>query len=150
MMVFAEGDPDFLTEGESKMMPHLVAWLRRVRWVRNDSVVVREFPINGRRADLITMTRSGVISAYELKLGGFGRALEQAVYNSYSVDRSWMVVGSEPRADNLREATKFGIGVIVIRDCIPRIVVRPSCSGVDEGAKTRVGGKLAKVEVSCV
>lgn len=149
-MVFKDNDSAFQTEGESKMMPHLVVWLRSQRWLREDSLVVREFPINGRRADLITMTRSGVISSYELKLRGFGRVLEQAVYNRHSVDRSWVVVGSMPRTENVREAVRFGIGVIVVSADRPRVIVRPGHSDFDKEARNRVGTKLAAIGVTRV
>lgn len=149
-MVFAENDSAFQTQGESKMMPHLVDWLRRSRWLREDSLLVREFPIHGRRADLVTMTRSGVISSFELKLGGFGRVLEQAVYNKYSVDRSWMVLGSTPRAQNLQEAQRFGVGIIVVRDSIPRVVLRPGGRDCDKQARIRVEAKLVGIGESSV
>ncbi|WP_224165422.1 hypothetical protein [Arthrobacter sp. StoSoilA2] len=150
MMVFIEHDKAFDTSGESRMMPDLVNWLRRSRWVRDDSIIVRELPINGRRADLVTMTKSGVISTFELKLGGFNRALEQAVYNRLSVDRSWMVLGSSPRASNVEEAVRFGIGIIAINEGQLKVLCRPGAPGFDPEAKRRVGARLSEIGVVCV
>lgn len=125
MMLFLEDDVAFETSGESRMMPPLVEWLRNRRWIRSDSIIVRELPVNGRRVDLVTMTRSGVLSAFELKLGGFGRVLEQAVYNRHTFDRSWVVVGSRPRQSNLDEAERFGVGIIVVAGSAPTVLLRP-------------------------
>lgn len=149
-MRFIEHDKAFDTRGESRMMPDLVNWLKRSRWVREDSIIVREFPINGRRADLVTMTRSGIISTFELKLGGFGRALEQAAYNRLSVDRSWMVLGSRPRASSVAEAEKFGIGIIAIDGGQLMVLCRPGSPGFDPESKRRVGARLSEIGVACV
>lgn len=131
-------------QGESRMVPDLVKWLRRTRRLRIDSQVVLEFPLHGRRIDMVTATRSGAISAFELKLGNFGRALEQAAYNRFIFDRSWIVVGAEPRGANLEEARKYGIGVIVVSD---RVAVRvsPTPQLSSHLARSRVAARLARV-----
>lgn len=125
MMLFLEDDVAFETLGESRMMPPLVDWLRSRRWIRPDSIVMRELPVNGRRVDLVTMTKSGVMSAFELKLAGFGRVLEQAVYNRQTFDKSWVVIGNRPRPSNLDEAERFGVGIIVVSGPIPAVLLRP-------------------------
>lgn len=145
MMVFVDNDVAFDTQGESRMMPHLVDWLRGMRWLRPDSVILREFPINGRRVDLVTMTRSGVTSAFELKLGGFSRVLEQAAYNRHSFDRSWIVLGAMPRPGNILEAAKFGVGIIVVTDEKPVVVIRPGIADCDLQVRARVRKKLKKM-----
>lgn len=131
-MLFLETDTAFDTRGESRMMPPLVQWLRRKRWLRPDSVVMRELPVNGRRVDLVTLTKSGIMSAYELKLGDFGRVLEQAAYNRQTFDKSWIVIGSKPRQANLDQAERFGLGVIVVNESAPQVLLRPGppvCGG---------------------
>lgn len=101
--------------GELSMLPVLVDMLRESGRVRPDTILVTELAWHGRRVDLATMTRCGVLSAYELKLSNFGRVLEQAIYNRLSFDRSWLVVNSAPSSVNLRQAERQGVGVIVVQ-----------------------------------
>lgn len=99
-------------EEEVLLLP-LLALLRGRRWLRPSTIVVTEFAWNGRRVDLATLTASGRSAAFEMKLGSFGRALEQAMYNRLSFDRSWVVVPTVPRQASLAEASENGVGVIV-------------------------------------
>lgn len=145
MMAFVDDDLAFDTLGESRMMPHLVDWLRLKRWLRPDSVVVREFPINGRRVDLVTMTRSGVLSAFELKLGGFARVLEQAAYNRQNFDKSWIVVGNSPRPSNVDEAARFGVGIIVVTGAKPTVLLRPGSPDFDWQSRYRARKRLMEI-----
>lgn len=138
MIAYVDHDVAFQTAGESQMMPALVAFLRRRNWVRNDTLLARELPVNGRRVDLAVLTRSRVVSAFELKMGGFGRVLEQASYNRLTFDRSWIVVSGEPRASNVSQAEKYGVGVIVVSAGRPRIIVRPGSPIFDSRARRRV------------
>jgi hypothetical protein len=142
MMLFLDDDKVFDTDGESRMMPPLVGWLQRKRWVRADSVVMREVPVNGRRVDLVTMTKSGVMSAFELKLGGFGRVLEQAVYNRQTFDKSWIVIGNHPRQANLDQAERFGVGIIVVRESNPAVLLRPGSAVCGGQSRQRARLKL--------
>lgn len=107
------------------MLHPLIEWLTSRRWVRSDTVIVEELPVNGRRVDLSVLTRSGSLSAFELKIGGFGRALEQAYYNRRLYDRSWVVVSAVPRNSNLYEAELAGVGVIVFRQQTFEVLVQP-------------------------
>lgn len=100
--------------GEARLLPELFTFLRHSGRLRDDTIAVEELPWHGRRVDLVTLTRSGVLSAYELKLNNFGRVLEQAAYNQLSFDRSWIVVGGRPNEVNLALAERFKIGVISI------------------------------------
>ncbi len=136
--------------GEARMLPDLVRWLRLTRRIRGDSLLVQEMPLNGRRVDLAVMTRSGALSAFELKLGGFGRVLEQAAYNRLSFDRSWIVIESQPRSENIAAAREFGIGVIVVRGSKPAILVRPGHAGPDPALRARVTSRLRKIEAEIV
>lgn len=100
--------------GERRLLSPLLAWLNRLRRIGPGSVVVEEFSWCGRWVDLATMTSTGRTTAYELKDGSTGRAIEQALYNSASFDRSFIVLAATPRSRTLEEAMAFGIGVIVI------------------------------------
>lgn len=142
MMLFMKDDVAFETLGESRMMPHLVEWLKINRWLRHDSIVVRELPVNGRRVDLVTMTRSGKMSAYELKLGGFARVLEQAAYNRQTFDKSWIVVGNNPRPSNVAEAERFGVGIIVVAETKPTVLLRPGQPAYDWQSRQRARRRL--------
>lgn len=125
MMRFDPDHADFAGTGEARMIPIVVDWLYGRRWLRQDSKIVREFPLHGRRVDLVTSTRSGSTAAYEFKLGSFGRVLEQAVYNRGHFDRSWIVIDARPRPINVAEARRFGVGIIVLSGSSPEIIVKP-------------------------
>lgn len=127
------------------MMPILVDFLRRRRWVRDDTLLARELPINGRRVDLGVLTRSGTSSAFELKIGGFGRVLEQAHYNRLSFHRSWIVIPNLPRPENVDEARKFGIGIIVVEGEAAKIVLRPGTPSAERLSRLRVREKFLEL-----
>lgn len=127
-----------LERGEGRMLYPLLDFLRQRRWLRDDTVVLKEFPVNGRRVDVSLLTRSGTSSAFELKLGSFARVLEQASYNARLFDRSWVVVGANPKPVNVLEAERFGIGILVHSMDGFRIVVRPRALGVERQAQRRL------------
>jgi hypothetical protein len=101
--------------GEARLLDPLLEWLRQTRRINADTRVAFELPWFGRRVDLATLTRTRRAAAYELKLDSLGRALEQASYNRLAFDRSYVVTGSVPRAENLALAAEQGIGLIVVR-----------------------------------
>jgi hypothetical protein len=101
--------------GESRLMSPLIDWLIRSRRVNLETRIAFELPWLGRRVDLATLTTTRRAAAYELKLGGLGRALEQAAYNRLAFDRSYVVTASTPRAENLALAEEHCIGIIVVQ-----------------------------------
>jgi len=107
---------DIVETGENRLLLPLVRWLIRSRRINPESRMALEFPWLGRRIDLATLTSTRRASAYELKLNGLGRAMEQAAYNRLAFDRSYVVTASTPRAENLALAAEHGIGVIVVHD----------------------------------
>lgn len=123
-------------------MPGLVRWLRATQRVRPDTLLVRELPVNGRRVDLVTFTRSGLASAYELKLGSFGRALEQALYNTYSFERSWIVNDRLPGSSRLKDASDMGVGVISLASGTPELVVSAPSRRIDKTIRDRIARKV--------
>jgi hypothetical protein len=131
--------------GESRMLTPLLSWLEALRWVREDSVIGVEVPVHGRRVDLVTLTKSGTLSAFELKLGGFSRVLEQSVYNTRSFDRSWMVVSHRPKVVNIEEAQRFGVGILVVSNDSVTLVSRPNSLRVDQVARARIRTRLRKL-----
>lgn len=109
--------------GEARLLAPLLAWLARTRRINGGTHVALELAWFGRRIDLATLTRSRRTVAYELKLGGLGRALQQASYNRVYFDRSYVVTGSMPRAENIALAARHGIGLIVVRDDEVRLLL---------------------------
>ena len=104
---------------EEDMLVPLESWLRRTRRIRNDTLLIREFPWMGRRVDLATLTTSGSSTAYELKLYKNLDAMDQAVKNSMAFDRSYIVTATRPLCKNLEMAAQLGIGVMTLSDgCI--------------------------------
>lgn len=99
---------------EEQLEQPLLDWLRRTGRIREDTIILRELPWQGRRVDLATLTRSGRLTAYELKLNGSKRAFVQASYNSASFDRSYVVTASRPVERNMAAARKAPIGIILI------------------------------------
>jgi hypothetical protein len=119
--------------GEARLLEPLLTWLMRTRRINSDSRVLVELPWFGRRIDLATITSTRRTTAYELKLTGLRRALEQASYNRLAFDRSYVVTGSNPRAENIELAAAHGIGIIVVRgDTVQMILRSPSSRSTSE------------------
>ena len=108
---------------EKQLEQPLLDWLLRTGRIREDTIIVRELPWQGRRVDLATLTRSGRLTAYELKLNGSKRALVQASYNSASFDRSYVVTASRPVQRNMAVAREATIGIVLISKASnPRLI----------------------------
>jgi hypothetical protein len=123
----------FLPQGERMLLEPLLAWLRSTRRINPETRVAVELPWFGRRVDLATLTKTRRTAAYELKLGGLRRALEQASYNRVAFNRSYVVTGSLPRRENMELAAEHGIGIIVIRGGLVReILDSPSARTMPE------------------
>lgn len=110
------------SSGEARLEIPLMEWLQRSRRVRSDTVILREFPWFGRRVDLVTLTCSGIATAYELKLNNTKRAIHQAGYNKLVFDRSYVVTLSHPTPMNLKHAHDSGVGFIVLTNNTMRLV----------------------------
>lgn len=128
---------------EKDLEQPLIDWLRRTGRIREDTIIVRELPWQGRRIDLVTLTRSGRVTAYELKLNGSKRALLQALYNSASFDRSYVVTASKPVERNLAVARCVTVGVIVIsKDSSPRLMSHCGRKGTNLLVRNRLLRKI--------
>lgn len=110
--------------GERKMVAALLHWLVNMGWLGSASHVAFEVPWRGRRIDLVTANGKGHVSTFEFKLNGTRRAFEQAMYNSISANRSFIVSRVTPRPAYRALAQAHGLGVIVINGKI-ELVQRP-------------------------
>jgi voltage-gated potassium channel Kch len=104
--------------------------------------VVHELPLHGRRVDIAVLTGSGRTAAFELKIGRFGRVLEQAVYNRASFNWSYVVVDTMPRDENLELASAYGVGVIVIVGDSARIALESPLCPVPVDVRRRIRRRL--------
>lgn len=128
---------------EKQLEQPLLDWLRRTGRIREDTIILRELPWQGRRVDLATLTKSGRLTAYELKLNGSKRALRQASYNSASFDRSYVVTASRPVERNIAVARETTIGVILIsKGDSPRMVVPCTRKGPNPLLRNRLLRKI--------
>lgn len=100
---------------EAAMLPIIKEWLIRMNIVRKDTLCVEEFPWLGRRVDFVTMTKSGIICAYELKLTHTAGVIQQAAANRLSFDRSYIVSGSQLSYINSQQVKKASIGLFTIK-----------------------------------
>jgi len=107
------------------------------------AIVATELAWNGRRVDLATLSRSGVASAYELKIGSFHRVLEQAMYNRLAFDKSWVVVSGMPLSKNLEQAVENGIGVLYLSDRL-RVLSAAATQAVSRTVRQRLRSKFAE------
>jgi hypothetical protein len=110
--------------GERRMVASLLRWLVSARWLGSASRAAFEVPWRGRRIDLVTINSKGWVSAFEFKLGGTARAFEQALYNSASVHRSFIVSGGNPTPEYRALAHAQGLGVFVVNGSA-RLLERP-------------------------
>lgn len=129
---------------EEALLAPLVTWLASRRWIRFDSRLVTELPWNGRRIDVATLTRTGVSTAYELKLSDTRRALQQASLNGMSFDRSFVVTTSKTSPSNIDQAASLGIGVIHVRPATGEVdlMLRPAQQVIDPVVRSRLRAKL--------
>lgn len=130
--------------GEGAMLPDLMRWLIGTGRVRERTRVALEVPVHGRRVDVATMTSRGVTSAFELKIGSFQRALEQAAYNRSTFHRSWVVTANMPKEAGLGWARRLGVGVIVIKEDRVVPVLRPAPTKAHPAATRRLVGTIAE------
>lgn len=101
---------------ESQMEEPFVNWLRQTRRVRYDSRILRQFSWLNRRIDIVTMTISGIVASYELKLHNNTVAIEQAAKNAHAFQRSYIVTMTKPSLRNRQLAATHGIGIIHMTD----------------------------------
>ena len=100
-------------ETEAALLPQLLTWLQRTRRIRSDTIIATEVPWFGRRIDLVTVTKSGRVTTYELKLRKSVRAVEQAAYNRIAAERSYVVSPTTPTGENLSSALALGVGIVL-------------------------------------
>lgn len=100
--------------GERRMVADLLRWLVGARWIGSASSAAFEVPWRGRRIDLVTVNSRGYVSTFEFKLGGTGRVFEQAIYNSFSAHRSFVVSGSRPNPEYRQLAGSHGLGLFTV------------------------------------
>lgn len=118
--------------GEARLAAPLLKWLERRRRIATDTLIVRELPWHGRHIDLVTLTKSGCLSAYELKLSDTRRAIHQAAFNGLAFDQSFIVTVAEPSEKNRARAIDAGVGIILIKDGDARLLQRAATSPVKE------------------
>lgn len=109
---------------EAEMLEPLRKWLKKIGWIRDDSVLVEEFPLMGRRVDLATLTSTGRSTAYELKLYKNLEAIVQATRNSFLFDRSFVVTATRPSYTTIETAKQLRIGILLLRNNQIEIVER--------------------------
>lgn len=124
------------SSGEAQLQEPLVEWLRQRRRVRHDTIILSEFAWFGRRIDLVTLTCSGTVTAFELKLNNNRRAIQQAAYNKIVFDRSYVVTLTDPTEAILKQARDVGVGFIVLKN--------DSVKMVQESATAPVPGTLRR------
>jgi hypothetical protein len=129
--------------GEAALLPHLVGWLIATGRIRSRTRVAYEVPWLGRRVDLALLTARGTTSAFELKLGGLQRVLEQASYNELSFHRSWVVVGNRPQSMGVEWAQRLGLGLILICPPSVELLVQPRGGSPDPTISKRVRSAIS-------
>jgi hypothetical protein len=127
---------------ERRLEIPLLRYLAATGRIRPDTLIVHEFPWNGRRVDIVTRTMTGIISSFELKIGNVSRAIEQAAYNTVSFDKSWIVVDREISTRNSQWCADLGIGVIVVAGNRVRIQASARRLQIDPPLKRRLALKL--------
>ncbi len=99
---------------------------------------------------MVSMTRGGVLTSYEFKLGSFSRVLEQAIYNRLSFDRSYLVVAAMPRPENLAEATRHCVGIILVGDNVTRCLLGSPLVHAEPILRQRLTNKVLSVGAKSV
>lgn len=134
-------EPTTRNAEEAALLPPLLEMLASRRWINESTIIHNEFAWNGRRVDVALLGKRNRTAAFELKLGSFGRALEQAMYNRLSFDRSWIVIDGMPKPVSLDYASVNGVGVIVVTDR-PRVVLRAGLQTISPVVAKRLSAQL--------
>jgi len=132
---------------EQAMMEPLLDWLLNHGWIRHDTMLAPELPWHGRRVDLAALTRTGISSAFELKLAHTRRVLEQSSLNGLSFDRSCIVTATRPSQPNLGQAAQLGLGVILVRpdSGLVELLLRPTTQKVEAAVRLRLRRKIHSI-----
>lgn len=128
--------------GERRLQDPLLQFLLERRWVRSDTLIVHELPWHGRRVDMVTRTRTGSLTSYEFKLGSFGRALEQALYNRMSFDRSYIVIDGMPRPTNLALSELYSVGVIMVAESQATCLLKSPARRANSPLRNRLNARV--------
>jgi hypothetical protein len=140
-------DPATCSHGERAMLPALIRWLVSTGRLRHQTIVAHEVPWLGRRVDLALLTTRGIATAFELKVGRPQRVLEQAVYNSSSFHRSWVVTPNRPKDNGLAWAHQFGVGVLVVDSGDVRVSILPHLGTPDARVTARLRAAIRSKRV---
>lgn len=97
---------------ESEMLEPFLSWLEATRRLRPGSIVATELSWLGKRIDVATLTSSGVLTSYELKIDHNLEAISQAAQNSHWFHRNYVVTATMPLGKNTELARAHGLGVI--------------------------------------
>jgi len=126
--------------GERRMIAGVLRWLLSIGWVGSATSVAFEVPWRGRRIDLVTTNSKGQLSAFEFKLDGSRRVFEQAMYNSISTHRSFIVSGARPSSKYQTLAKAHGLGLIVVNgeiELLQRSIIRTPDSRLARDLRTK-------------
>lgn len=111
---------------EEQLKAPLLEWLQRRRRFNEGTYTLEEMPWFNRKIDLVTISPTRLVTAYELKLNSFRRAVEQAAYNRMAFDRAYVVTASRPSDKNLSLAIEAKVGVILVTEVeVVELVVSP-------------------------
>lgn len=127
---------------ENWLVAVFLEWLKRHESLGSKVIVVREFPWFGRRVDIAMLAESGRTTAYELKMRNNGRAIQQAAYNRLAFDRSYVVTASEPSPESCRHAEEAGVGLIVVREDKPTVIMESPSRGAIGPLRRRLAATL--------
>jgi hypothetical protein len=100
---------------EEELLLPLLRYLVRQRLIRSDTLVATQLRFNEKWIDLVTLTSTGSLTAYELKLNHMARVLEQAAANTLSCDRSYAVTASRPGSKAELHASILSVGLLEVR-----------------------------------
>ena len=128
--------------GERRLQAPLLSYLEGRGWIRHDTLIVHELSWHGRHVDMVTRTRGGSLTSYEFKLGSFSRVLEQAIYNRLSFDRSYVVVASMPRHQNLELSERYNVGIIIVGPISTRCLLQSPFLPAERVLRNRLSAKV--------
>jgi hypothetical protein len=131
--------------GERRLQAPLLTYLASCGWVRHDTLIVHELPWHGRHVDMVTRTREGSLTSYEFKLGSFSRVLEQAIYNRLSFDRSYVVVASMPRYQNVQLSELYSVGIIVVHQLYVECLLQSPPRRAEPALRARLDAKVLAI-----
>lgn len=128
---------------ERDMIQPLLTWIQRARVAGTQPLFAEEVSLHGKRIDLVVASKTRILNCFELKTNHSASVIRQAMLNSLSCDKSYVVTRATPNTDNLGHARALGLGWLVVTDAdVVKQILKPERQNPIPEAHRRLTSKV--------